>query len=664
MEPDNTLQMGQSPNPADERLKQLAELLPEAFSEGRLDIEALKRTLGEDATVSGERYQLSWAGKGDAYKVLQQPTSATLRPQRELSINFDDAQHVFIEGENLEALKVLQKAYFGKVKLIYIDPPYNTGSDSFIYPDRFQESKADYLKRINELADDGTLMKEGLYRKNNKESGHFHSNWLSMMLPRLYLARNLLREDGFVAVSIDDNELHNLRAIMNEVLGEENFVAVLVYDRNRKNDAKLFSVGHEYMVVYARNKAFLTERDVRLRAPKEGIDEIRAEFERLRTLHSDNWEQVEAGLKEFYASIDKDDPRYPLTRFKKVDKDGPYRTDGNPSWPGGGGPRYDVPHKETGKPCKVPKSGWRWPTYERMKEEIDKGYIVFGSDETTIPSVRMNLFENTEQVMASVIFSYAQKATQDLDKVFDGKKVFDNPKSYLDLEKLVGYLSEPGDIVLDFFAGSGTTAHGVLRCNQQYSPARKFVCIQIPEPIRDDSEAGKNALSMGYETISDLCRDRIRRVIRQIKEDSDLANPTAADLGFRSFVLTPSNFKQWRGEFVDSHEALQEQIKLFVQSEKDGAETEDMLYELLLKFGQPLTTPIETLEIEGKRVFAINDRSMFFVLESFTEPMIAALTALKPREIVALDSVFLSSDELKSNLDLQCRDAEIRFTCI
>lgn len=661
----NNSNIADSPDPAAARRQQLAALIPEAFSEGQFDVAALKRALGGEAVIEGgERYALTWAGKGNAYKVLQAPSSATLRPQRELSVNFDEAQHVFIEGENLEVLKVLQKAYFGKVKLIYIDPPYNTGSDSFIYPDKFQESKEDYLRRINELSDDGTLMREGFFRKNSKENGHYHSNWLSMMLPRLYIARNLLREDGFVVVSIDDNELHNLRAVMNEILGEENFVAVLVYDRNRKNDAKLFSVGHEYMVVYARNKGYLTEQDVRLRAPKEGIDEIRAEFERLRTEYSDNWEQVEAGLKEFYASIDKDDPRHPLTRFKKVDKDGPYRTDGNPSWPGGGGPRYDVPHLETGKPCKVPKRGWLWPTYARMKEEIDKGYIVFGADETTIPSVRMNLFENTEQVMASVIFSYAQKATQDLDKVFDGKKMFDNPKSYLDLEKLVGYLSEPGDIVLDFFAGSGTTAHGVLRCNQQNTPARRFVCIQIPEPIKDDNEAGKNALAMGYKTIADLCRDRIRRVIHQVKEESDLVNPAATDLGFCSFVLASSNFKQWRGDGIDTPEQLAEQMQMFTKSEKDGAEVEHILYELLLKFGQELTTPVEVLDVADGKVFAIHGRKMLFVLDAFTEAMIQPMVELKPREIIAIDGVFHDSDPLKSNLDLQCRDAGIKFTCL
>jgi adenine-specific DNA-methyltransferase len=657
--------LGSSEDQAAVNRESLAQLLPEVFSEGQLDIEALKRTLGEDSVIEeGERYRLDWAGKRDAYRVLQTLTTATLRPERDKSLNFDDAQHVFIEGENLEVLKVLQKSYFGKVKLIYIDPPYNTGNDSFIYPDRFQENKEDYLKRINDLDDDGTLMREGFYRKNSRENGHYHSNWLSMMLPRLYIARNLLRDDGFIVVSIDDAELYNLRLMMDELIGEENFVATLVYDRNRKNDAKLFSVGHEYMVVYARNKAHLAERDIRLRAPKEGIGEIRTEFEQLRTEYSDDWEQVEEGLRAFYKKIDKNDLRFPLTRFKKVDKDGPYRTDGNPSWPGGGGPRYQVLHPKSGKPCKVPKSGWRWATYDRMKEIINKGYIVFGVDETTIPSVRMNLFENTEQVMASVSFSYAQKATQDLDRLFDGKKVFDNPKNYFDLENIVNYLSEPEDIVLDFFAGSGTTAHGVLLSNKNNTSNRKFICVQLPEPVIDDNEAGKNALGMGYKTIADLCRDRILRVIHQLFEETDLVTFNTENLGIRSFTLAPSNLKQWRGDGIETVEELAKQIRMFEKSDKDGADVEAILYELLLRFGQQLTTTVENLDIEGHRVFGINERKMLFILDDFAEPMIDPLLALKPEVAVVLDSVFSGSDELKSNLELHCRDAGIKFICV
>jgi len=231
--------LAESPNPAEQCRAQLAALIPSVFSEGRLDVAALKQALGEAAVIdSGERYALTWAGKSEAYKVLQTPSTATLRPERDKSVNFDTARHVFIEGENLEVLKVLQKAYFGKVKLIYIDPPYNTGSDSFIYPDRFQESKQDYLRRINDLADDGTLMREGFFRKNSKESGHYHSNWLSMMLPRLYIARNLLREDGVIFVSCDDNEVHNLRCLMDEIFGEENFMAQFIWKARKFTDTR------------------------------------------------------------------------------------------------------------------------------------------------------------------------------------------------------------------------------------------------------------------------------------------------------------------------------------------------------------------------------------------------------------------------------------------
>ena len=303
---------------------------------------------------------------------------------------------MFIEGENLEVLKLLYKSYFGRVKLIYIDPPYNTGND-FIYRDDFSDPLAAYLRQTGQMTEDGDMTTSA-----PEKAGRFHSNWLSMMYPRLSMARQMLREDGFIVVSIDDDEQPNLRRLMDEIFGEENFVAVLVYDRNRKNDAKLFSVGHEYMLVYARNAAFLKELATELRAPKEGVEEVRAEFDKLRKEHDDDWEKVREGILAFYRTFTEDDPRLPLARYRKVDADGPYRSDGNPSWPGSGGPKYDVPHYITGKPVRPPSRGWVWSTYERMKIEIDNGMIIFGADETTTPGVRMNLFEKDKQVMKSV----------------------------------------------------------------------------------------------------------------------------------------------------------------------------------------------------------------------------------------------------------------------
>ena len=246
---------GFSQTPKEERIKMLQSLMPEVFDEGRIDWEKLQAALGEDINFSNERYVLNWAGKSDAFRVMQQPSSATLVPCREESVDFDNTQNIFIEGENMEVLKVLQKSYFGKVKMIYIDPPYNTGNDSFIYPDRFSETKDEYLRRVGDKDEAGYMTHEGMFRRNSKENGQYHSNWLNMMMPRLYLAKSLLREDGVIFISIDDNEVHNLRLLMNEVFGEENFICE--YPRVTKKGGKSsteIAKNHDYVLMYTRNK--------------------------------------------------------------------------------------------------------------------------------------------------------------------------------------------------------------------------------------------------------------------------------------------------------------------------------------------------------------------------------------------------------------------------
>lgn len=251
---------GNSQTPQKERLEALRLLMPEVFDEGYIDWEKLKATLGENVNFANERYVLNWAGKSEAFRVMQQPSRATLVPCREESVDFDNTQNIFIEGENMEVLKVLQKSYFGKVKMIYIDPPYNTGSDSFIYPDKFSESKEEYLRRVGDKNEEGYMTRDGMFRKNAKENGQYHSNWLNMMMPRLYLAKSLLREDGVIFISIDDNEVHNLRLLMNEIFGEENFVAQFIWEKrlNRENRNEV-SVRHDYILCYSK----YTESDVR-----------------------------------------------------------------------------------------------------------------------------------------------------------------------------------------------------------------------------------------------------------------------------------------------------------------------------------------------------------------------------------------------------------------
>ncbi|AKH36881.1 MULTISPECIES: site-specific DNA-methyltransferase [Nitrosomonas] len=615
--------IAESPNQAEQCRIQLAALIPEAFSEGELDVIALRRAIGEDAIIEGgERYALTWAGKSTAYKVLQTPSTATLRPERDKSVNFDQAQHVFIEGDNLEVLKILQKAYFGKVKLIYIDPPYNTGSDSFIYPDRFQESKEEYLRRIHDLADDGMLMREGFFRKNSKENGHYHSNWLSMMLPRLYIARNLLREDGVIFVSCDDNEVHNLRCLMNEVFGEENFIAQFVWKSRVSEDTRAttgVSTDHEYIVAYSRT----------------GEAVLRG---------------IEKDLEKF--SNPDSDPRGP---WRSADLTGLATKDARPNL------HYDLIDPNTGVNYCCPPKGWRFDP-ETMQKKISEGRILFPSNPEGRPRHKLfleemrSLFKNMSTVITDVSTG---DGTKEVNALL-GQGVFSFPKPSGLISLLAEQVMGDGDLMVDFFAGSASSFEAITSLNERNGVKRRAVLVQLPEPVGENSEAAR----AGFSTIADIARERIRRVISKTQQSVDLASAEQKDAGFKSFLLAPSNFKQWRGDGIDTPEQLAEQMQMFAKSEKEGAQVEDMLYELLLKFGQELTTSIETLNVAGGKVFAIHGRKTLFVLKQFTEAMIQPLVDLKPREIITIDGVFQDSDNLKTNLDLQCRDSGIKFTCL
>ena len=627
-------------------LDRLREAIPEAFVDGKLDIVGLADLVGEATETGPERYGLTWPGKREAIAMLQAPTRATLAPDKAESTDFDKAEHVFIEGENLEALKVLHRSYQGRVKLIYIDPPYNTGKD-FIYPDDFADPLDHYLRITGQKDEDGDLL-----TSLPERSGRFHSNWLSMMYPRLSHARQLLREDGFIVVSIDDAEQANLVRLMDEVFGEENRVAVLVYDRNRKNDAKLFSVGHEYMVVYARNKARLTETDVVLRAAKEGVEEVRAEFDRLVGHHGEDWVKVREGLLAFYQTFGDDDPRRPLARYRKVDRHGPYRDDRDIGWPGGGGPRYRISHPVTRRAVKQPAAGWRLPTRRRFLEFWAEERIVFGADETTIPAIRLNLFDVDTQVMKSVTFSYAQTAAQQFAALFDGKKVFDNPKSYADLERLVRYLSEPGDIVLDFFAGSNSTLHGVLRANLGESTPRRCIAVQMAEPIQAGSESGDNALALGLKTLADVSRERIRRVLLGAEHNQAGAN-------VRCFKIAASNTRRWKGVEERTLESYQVQLDAFMDTLTPGWKVDDVVWEVALREGYSLTSRVEPIAAPSGGTFhRVTDpeRGWSFIIgldNALTFEQVRALGLGRDDLFVCRDTAL--DDTLAANLALQCR---------
>jgi adenine specific DNA methylase Mod len=627
---------GKSTDVRQEKIEKLKEIMPEIFTEGKIDQHQLNLTLGEVVVTEGERYVLNWAGKTDAFKVLQETTTATFVPAEKESVDFDKTQNIFIEGENLEVLKVLQKSYYGKIKMIYIDPPYNTGNDSFIYPDRFQESKDEYLKRIGDKDEEGLLTKEGLFRKNNKESGHFHSNWLSMMYPRLFLARNLLREDGVIFVSIDDNEVHNLRLLMNEIFGEENFCNSVVIKRGAKSVQRQFDTidklgcGYETVLMYKRNTEYrfpLLERN-RDDGPKEG------------------------GWNNHWRGTDRPTMRYVL--FGIVPKTGQWRWSEERSKKAIA--NYNRILKELNrKPDSVTQSeidDWYIKEVEKTGEEPDLLRLSDkGKPEHYIPP--------SETVLANdVWFDFPPNSSALLKNLF-GKKVFDNPKPIELLQRCLEFCNED-DIVLDFFAGSGTTAHAVLDLNKQDGSNRKFICVQMPEKCEEDSEAFK----AGYKTIAEIGKERIRRVIKKIKEEEKqlkLENKEI-DLGFKVFKLQPSNFKIWRSDIKE--EDLPKQLDAFEKPVKPESQITNMMWEILLKFGYDLNTKVEEKKVNGCDMFSVADAEIVLALSKISEKAIKEITKLKPKKFICLDSLFSGNDQLKTNTALQLKDAGIDFKTI
>jgi len=622
-----------SADPAVQKRTELEALLPEVFSEGKVDVEALKRALGEGAVVeTGERYRLDWVGKTEAYRTLQAPTTATLRPDREQSVNFDTASHAFIEGENLEVLKVLQKAYFGQVKLIYIDPPYNTGSDQFVYPDRFQESKGEYLKRIRDMDDEGALLREGQFRKNSRESGHYHSNWLSMMLPRLYIARNLLREDGVIFVSIDDNEVHNLRCLMNEIFGEENFVATVLWQKvfSPKNSARQFSVDHDYVVVYAKNGQQWTPN---LLPRSQGAED------RYTNPDADPrgvWSSSDLSARNFY-----------------------------------GEGTYSI-LTPSGREISGPPQGMYWRVSKDKFKALDKdNRIWWGEDGNNTPRLKRFLSEVKEGVVPQTLWKYhdvghTQKAKKELLERVDfpsSDLVFDTPKPTDLIRRMCLLATAPNssDLVLDFFAGSGTTMDAVLKQNAEDGGNRRCILVQMAEPLDADNAE--------FSDIAQVARTRIRAALDALRDSETKAGQEAPGLseeeGFRAFQLVESNFPQWRPKTFESGDALAEQIQLFMQTGIRDTEPEALALELLLKSGYPLTTQFERTKLAGVPVLVVgkesDDAKLVLLLEAFSTDMLPELLELAPTRIIALERIFEGSDAAKKNLALQCRDADIRF---
>lgn len=621
---------GESLDITQDKLDRLQTLFPDIFTEGKIDMEKFKATFTDDINFENERYVLNWAGKGDAIKALQIPTTATLKPQPDQSINFDTTQNVFIEGENLEVLKVLQKSYYGKVKVIEIDPPYNTGNDSFIYPDSFKENKSDYEKRIGDKDEEGYLMKEGLFRKNSKDSGHFHSNWLSMMYPRLFLAKNLLRDDGVIFVHIDDNEVHNLRLLMNEIFGEENFVAQIVWEKRygRSNDVKFFSSVTDYIILYRK-----TGNLSMLREPRE---------------ESNN---------EIYTNPDND-PRGVWTSVSFVSQ----RTkEERPNL------AYKIINPISKEEFEHPVNSWKY-SFTKYNELLNDNRLYWGKEGTQrFPRIERFLAELPQGLVPVNLWKHqevgtGEVGTREVDALL-GKEVFTYPKPTSLIKKLLKIGSASDSIIMDFFGGSGSTAQAVLELNQEDGGRRKFIIVQLPELCKEGTEA----LKAGYKTIADLSSDRIRKAIEKIKREketkkqleTDSKDKENLDLGFKAFKLSPSNFKIWRGNEI-TEENLVDQLDAFTNPVRDESKKENMLFELILKAGYLLTDKVEVKD----KFYTVNDGELIIALEEVNGKIIESILSSQPKKVIMLDNLFTNNDQLKANTVLQMRDTGIDFKTI
>lgn len=636
---------GTSQTPEQEKLKALRQLLPEAFSEGKIDWEKLKATLGEDINFSNERYVLNWAGKSDAFKVLQAPTTKTLIPAKDESINFDKTENIFIEGENLEVLKVLQKSYFGKVKMIYIDPPYNTGNDSFIYPDKFSETKDEYLKRVGDKDEEGYMTKDGMFRKNSKENGQYHSNWLNMMMPRLYLAKNLLQQDGVIFVSIDDNEVHNLRLLMNEVFGEENFISNIIWEKRygRSNNAKIMTASTEHILFYRKSSSINVLREVRADDKQEG-----------------------------YSNPDND-PRGIWTSVSFVNQ---VTREARPNL------SYTIINPNTGEEIDHPTNAWK-VSKEKYEEFLRENRLHWGADgKAKYPRIKRFFSELDEGMVPINFWKFSEAGTVDMGtkevKELMNFDAFTFPKPTLLIKKMLSLFNPEeileqkakDDIILDFFSGSATTAHAVMNLNKEDGGHRKYICVQLPELCDEKSEAYK----AGYQTIADIAKERIRRAAKKIKAEIDTEKKkkkeqldfepdkeeTDIDLGFKVLKLSDSNFKQWQQINGKDAKALEEQMKLFVDPIAENATIENMVYELLLKSGKDLNCKIEN----NNGYYLVNGNELALILEKVSQELITEVMSEYPKKVIALDKLFKGNDQLKTNTVLQMKDAGIEFKTI
>jgi len=635
-----------------ELAKKLQELAPEAISDGKVDTKKLQELLDTDTTDDSERFGLFWPGKKRAMRAAQEPTTATLKPVKAESKDWDTTQNLFIEGDNLEVLKVLQKHYHNKIKMIYIDPPYNTGKD-FVYPDNYKEGLASYLEFTKQVDEEGRKIST-----NSDTDGRYHSNWLNMMYPRLKLARNLLTDDGVIFMSIDDHEQPHLRKVLDEIFGEGNFAGQIIWKNSSKNDQDYVSVQHEYFIAYVKNK---NHNSGSWTESKEGLEAIYKKFDDLHSTYGDDWSTIHSKALSWYKSFSESNPIYSSKHYSWMDERGVYFP-ADISGPNFGQYRYDVVHPVTGKVVKEPASGWRYPQ-ETMLQRIEEGLVHFGKDETTIPNNKVYLKDTETQSLTSIKFKDGRVSSNALKSLMGGS-YFTNPKNVDLLAQFMKAVNvEKEDVVLDFFSGSGTTAQAVMQLNAQDGGRRRHIQVQLPEPTDEKSDAFK----AGFKDIPAIAKERIRLAGEKIKIDYvDQIQQRAEllDVGFRVYKLADSNFTKWHTDSNTDKEAVQQHLLDIRESSNDAASEDDLLTEVLLKQGISLTAPIAHEQVDGLSVWVVGDNTVAAYLNEHQKPsldQLRAITAKEPAKFIILEDAFQGDDELKTNLVQICKSQKIEL---
>lgn len=620
-----------SENLVDDRLNKLKALMPEVFSESGIDFDKLRLELGDDVDEGQERYAFTWPGKADAIRQSQTVSTATLRPCVEKSRGRDgkdgsfDSDNIYIEGDNLEVLKLLQRGYHGKVKMIYIDPPYNTGHD-FVYHDSFGNTIENYKRQT------------GLTGQSSADtSGRYHSDWCSMMYPRLKLARELLSDEGIILINIDENEYVNLQNIMREVFGEQNDLGTIVWDkRNPKGDSTGIAMQHEYIVAYSKQKNFIADKHT-LQRPKKNAESMLAKARSLYGKISPTY-SLEDANREYKAWIKtKTELTGGEKAYSNIDEQGRVYQPVSMAWPNKkkAPDDYFVPliHPITGKPCPVPPRGWRNPS-STMQDLLDKGLILFGTDESTQPRRKYLLDENMMENIPSLLYN-GSSDTAMLERM---GTPFDTPKVTAVCQEHIQALTSDDDIILDFFSGSATTAHATMAANAADGASRRFIQVQLPELCPSGSEPK----SMGFDNLCEIGQKRIR--------EAGAVTQECSDIGFRVFILEDSGINKPKpGE-------------LLLNMVKPERSELDIVFEMMLKWGLELTLPVEKSDAAGYPIWSVAcDELVCCMSKGLSIEALEAVAGMEPRRVLILDSVL--DDTLKLNAVQIFKHAGERMGC-